>query len=306
MRDDVVLPRVPHTVASRGEPNTRPLAGARIVDCHTHLNNYTDDPLPVDERWRRLIAQLDKWSLDHALVITSYLANEKRPSVDEVVALAANEPRVSVVEGLSLYGKAPFSLAATEERLRRRDVIALKLYPGYEHYYPTDNICRPIYELAMEYDVPVMIHTGDTYNVRAKVKYAHPLHLDEVAVDHPDLRLVACHLGNPWFRDTAEILYKNPNVYADISGLVLGDVAERFEAWIRQQVLEIISFAGDPDKLLYGTDWPIVNMGPYLRMIEALDLTPDEQEKILWRNTVKVFKLHEVESRRRRSQEAEA
>lgn len=266
-----------------------------IIDCHVHLNNYTDEPVTLEERHRRLLEQMDRHGLDHVFVLSSYMANEKRPSVDRLVALTKGDPRVHVVEGISLYGKAPFDLAATEERLRRREVIALKLYPGYEWFYPTDKVCRPIYELAMEYDVPVMIHTGDTYNAGAKVKYAHPLHVDEVAVDHPDLRIVTCHLGNPWFRDTAEIIYKNPNVWSDISGLVLGDIAEHFEAWLREQVIDIIRFAGDPDKLLYGTDWPIVNMGPYLRLIEALDLEPDAREKILWKNAARVYKLPGVE-----------
>lgn len=266
-----------------------------IIDCHVHLNNYSPEPVTLDERWQRLIAQIEKHSLDHVFVLTSYIANEKRPSVEQVIDLAKNEPRVSVVEGISLYGKAPFSLTATEERLRRRDVIALKLYPGYEYYYPTDKICRPIYELAMEYDVPVMVHTGDCYNPKAKVKYAHPLHIDEVCVDYPDLRVVLCHLGNPWFRDTAEVIYKNENAWADISGLVLGDVAEGFEAWLKEQVLEIVGYAGDPDKLLYGSDWPIVNMGPYLKLMEALDLTAEERDKILWRNTAKVYRLREID-----------
>jgi uncharacterized protein len=265
------------------------------IDCHTHLNNYTEDPITLEERHRLLSDEMDRHGINHAFVITSYVASEKRPPVDRVIAQTQQDPRLRVVEGMSLYGKAPFDLAATEERLRKREVIGLKLYPGYEYYYPTDKVCRPIYELAMEYDVPVMIHTGDTHNVKAKVKYAHPLHTDEIAVDYPDLRLVLCHLGNPWFRDTAEIIYKNPNVFADISGLVLGDIAERFEEWIREQVTEIIGFAGDPDKLLYGTDWPIVNMGPYLKLFNNLDLTPEEREKIMWRNTTKVFHLPESE-----------
>lgn len=266
-----------------------------IIDCHLHLNNYTDEPATLEQRLERLRMQLDKHGIDHGFVLTSYQAHENRPSVDRVVEITRNEPRLHVVEGVSLYGKAPFSLDAIEERLRRRDIIGLKLYPGYEYYYPTDKVCRPIYELAMEYDVPVMVHSGDCYNPKAKVKYAHPLHLDEVAVDYPDLRLVVCHLGNPWFRDTAEVIYKNANVWADISGLVLGDIAENFEVWLKQQVIEIIQFAGDPDKLLYGTDWPIVNMGPYLKMINGLDLSQEDRDKILWKNTVRVFKHPDIE-----------
>jgi predicted TIM-barrel fold metal-dependent hydrolase len=80
-----------------------------------------------------------------------------------------------------------------------------------------------VYALAAKYAVPVMIHCGDTYTPKGKVKYSHPLHVDEVAVDHPDVNFVICHLGNPWLRDCMEVVYKNANVYADISGLVLGN-----------------------------------------------------------------------------------
>jgi hypothetical protein len=39
--------------------------------------------------------------------------------------------------------------------------------------------------------------------------------VDDVAVDHRDLQIIICHLGNPWFRDCMEVVYKNPNVSAD-------------------------------------------------------------------------------------------
>ncbi|HWG89413.1 MAG TPA: amidohydrolase family protein [Candidatus Thermoplasmatota archaeon] len=278
-----------------------------IIDCHMHLNNYSEVPVSLEERFQRLVAQLDKHSIDRGFVITSYAANERRPSITKVLDIVKSEPRLSVIEGMSLSGRAPFDLAATEERLRRGEVIGLKLYPGYEYFDPTDGICEAIYDLAMTYDVPVVIHTGDTYNVRAKIKYSHPLHIDEVAVDHPDLKIVMAHLGNPWFRDTAEIIYKNPNVYADISGLVLGDIKTGFEQWLANQVKEIIGFAGDPDKLLFGSDWPIVNVGPYLRLIDHLDLTDEEREKILWRNTAELFRIPESPpkaKRERKPQEA--
>ena len=66
-----------------------------------------------------------------------------------------------------------------------------------------------------------MIHTGDTFSNNSKVRFAHPLSIDEIAVENPELTIIMCHLGNPWIPDCQEILYKNQNVYADISGLVI-------------------------------------------------------------------------------------
>lgn len=61
------------------------------------------------------------------------------------------------------------------------------------------------------------------------MRQAHPLLVDDIAVDFPKVKFVLCHLGNPWFQDAAQVLYKNDNVYADISGLTLGDFHYEFE-----------------------------------------------------------------------------
>jgi predicted TIM-barrel fold metal-dependent hydrolase len=53
-----------------------------------------------------------------------------------------------------------------------------------------------------------MIHCGDTFATNAKLKYAYPLNVDEVATDNPDLKIIICHLGNPWILDCQEVLYK--------------------------------------------------------------------------------------------------
>src|SRR5690606_31693620 len=58
-----------------------------------------------------------------------------------------------------------------------------KIYLGYAHQYAYDPLYRPVYRLAEKYGVPVVFHTGDTYTSDGKLKYAHPLTIDEVAVD---------------------------------------------------------------------------------------------------------------------------
>ena len=269
-----------------------------ILDCHVHLNDYRERAAPLDERIGALRDVLQKNGVDKAFVLTSYLSNEYRPRVDRVVEALRPHEGLFVVEGISLSGGAPFDLQATEERVRRGDVIALKLYPGYEHYYPTDRLCEPVYEIAARHRIPVMFHSGDTYTKRGKLKYAHPLHIDDVAVDHPDLRIVVCHLGQPWLRDTAELMYKNDNVRADISGLALGAVEARFESWLAEQVRDVILYAGNPEDLLFGTDWPLVEMAPYLRFVKSLDLDEDHERMLLHDNASAFFRLPEHEARR--------
>jgi uncharacterized protein len=175
--------------------------------------------------------------------------------------------------------------------LRDGRIKGLKLYPGYEPFYVHDPRMRVVYELAGEFGVPVMIHTGDTYDPKGRIKYSHPIEVDEVAVDFRDVTFVICHLGNPWITDAMEVIYKNPNVVGDISGFTLGHFEERFERFMLQQVNEGVAFAGDPSKLLYGTDWPIADMGSYIRFVNALNLTEEENDLIFWRNAARLFRI---------------
>ncbi|MEK7118135.1 MAG: amidohydrolase family protein, partial [Patescibacteria group bacterium] len=147
----------------------------------------------------------------------------------------------------------------------------------------------------LNYDVPVIFHSGDTlagYVKNPKIKYSHPLHVDEVATDFPNLKIVMAHMGNPWLVDCAEILYKNPNVYADISGLVVGDNLNTPDGKLaRRKILELIDYVGQ-NKLLYGTDWPLAPMRTYLKFVKELGLSRASRDQLLYKNAVKVFGLN--------------
>ena len=162
-------------------------------------------------------------------------------------------------------GGDPEHLRNVEKELARKRVVALKCYLGYLHFEPAHPDYRRYYELAGRYKVPVVFHTGDTYSAMAKLKYAHPLGVDEVAVDHPDTRFVLAHCGSPWLTDAAEVVYKNLNVWADLSGLVVGDGAVFADPDSKEQLADIgaavrraFRYAERPNRFVFGTDWPLV------------------------------------------------
>lgn len=264
-----------------------------LIDCHVHLNNYAENPgRPTQENVADLFAKMAEHGVDHACVLTSYKTDVDRPSVEQVMEVLANDPRTTLVEGLRWRSDERTDLFNMEERIRDGWVKGIKLYPGYDKYAINDPSLESVFRIAAKYDVPVMIHTGDTYSKTAKVRQAHPLLVDDIAVDFPDNKFVICHLGNPWFQDTAEVLYKNDNVYADISGLTLGDFTYDFERYMAQRVKDMIMYMGDPGKqLLYGSDWPLVRMGPYIKFLDALELPDDVIDNIAWRTTAKLFKI---------------
>lgn len=265
-----------------------------IIDCHVHLNNYdAARPSTLPERVENLFDAMDASGVDHAVVLSSYTANAEWPHIEELVAEVGGHPRLSLVEGLRWrYDEQRTDLFQMEERIRDKVVKGIKLYPGYDLYAINDPSLESVFRIAAKYDVPVMIHTGDTYSAHAKVRYAHPLLVDDVAVDYPDVRFVACHLGNPWFQDCAEVLYKNDNVYADISGLTLGDFEYEFERYIMQRVRDMIVYMGEPGRqLMYGTDWPLAGMASYIRFLNQIEVSAEDREHIAWETAAKLFAI---------------
>jgi predicted TIM-barrel fold metal-dependent hydrolase len=167
-------------------------------------------------------------------------------------------------------------LARVAEQLADGRIKALKAYLGYLHYGPEHPGYRPYYELAERFQLPVVFHTGDTFSPQAKLKYAHPLGVDEVAVDHPQVRFVLAHAGNPWLIEAAEVVYKNLNVWADVSGLAVGG-AEDFASEERQETLQearaalrqAFRYAERPNRFLYGSDWPLAPLATYRAFIAS-------------------------------------
>jgi predicted TIM-barrel fold metal-dependent hydrolase len=267
-----------------------------LIDCHVHLNNYyTNDgetPRPTEDNVRILRETMAENGVDHSVVLTSYKVNVDRPSAEHVLEILAEDPRTTVVEGLRWRGENRTDLFHMEERIRDGVVKGIKLYPGYDKYPINDPSLESVFRIAGKYDVPVMIHCGDTYARDAKVRMAHPLLVDDIAVDYPDVRFVICHLGNPWFQDTAEVLYKNDNVYADISGLILGNFTYEFERYLVARVKDMIMYMGKPGRqLMYGSDWPLVDMGPYVRFLESLEFDDEAWENIAWRTAAELFRI---------------
>lgn len=194
--------------------------------------------------------------------------------------------------GINPHCLSPDAMHNLELALQGKDCVGIKIYAGYYHYLVTSKRYEPVYRLALKYNLPVVFHSGDTYSERGLLKYSHPLAIDELAVKFPDMKIVVAHLGNPWLLDTAEILYKNKNVFADLSGLLVGDKAliARFtaqELYLNMFKTALI-LADSYQKLLFGTDWPLVPIDVYVDFIKQL-IPAEHHQAVFYSNALKVF-----------------
>ena len=270
-----------------------------LIDCHVHLNNYSSQISKTDKKflsleWRlnSLIDSMHENGIDYSIILSSYKVDVNRPSTSEIIDITKKyDNKLGVVAGFTIDNHTDEDLKNCREWLKDGVIKGIKLYCGYEHYYPSDKRYQKIYDMCTEYGSPVMIHTGDVFLKTAKIKYSHPLNIDDIAVDNPELKIVICHLGNPWIIDCEEILYKNPNVYADISGLVVGNFTPSTEIHYMNKIKELLTYVAEPHSLLYGSDWPISSMSSYLSLIHKLELDQKSLELLMFKNAKSVFGL---------------
>jgi predicted TIM-barrel fold metal-dependent hydrolase len=206
----------------------------------------------------------------------------KTPLID-----SHEEKEIIRIASINPYTVTSKSIKQTGKLLESGKIKGLKIYLGYLPFYPNNQLYHPFYRLAGKYNVPVIFHTGDTYSQKAKIKYSKPLSIDEVAVEFPQTNFIIAHLGNPWLIDAAEIILKNPNVYADLSGFIVG---RNVKCPNIKQIKEALEYCGY-EKILYGSDWPLVPMNQYIRLIKKI-VPKQYQNKVFYENAKRLFKLN--------------
>lgn len=258
-----------------------------IIDCHTHIGfsgAIVADP-------KSLAASLRKAGIDKAMVYAGRINGCTTEAL--VDALKPYRGTLYAVGSLACERGAKRPSPATVDKwFATGKIHGLKFYPGYEHFFPQDSWLSPYYEVLVKHGRPAIFHSGDTYSgvPGAKLKYAHPLHLDEVAVEHPKLKIVLAHLGYPWIVDAAEVVYKNKNVYADCSGFVYGAFNARQKAHYRDCWREFVRISNAPERILYGSDWPISDPVSYVRFLRTL-VTKSLQHRFFHDNAAELFGL---------------
>lgn len=194
--------------------------------------------------------------------------------------------------GINPHELSDSSLEKIEKVLQHSRAVGIKLYPGYYHFQLNDPIYAPIYELAAQFNLPVIIHSGDTSSDQGLLKYSHPLAIDELAVMHRRNLFIIAHLGNPWVKETAEIVRKNQNVWADISGLLVGSRTNfhemGHEPLIFNEFRHALIYTVSWDKILFGSDWPLAPVDAYLDFVERI--VPEKYlENVLGKNALNIF-----------------
>ncbi|MBQ7858578.1 MAG: amidohydrolase [Faecalibacterium sp.] len=267
----------------------------KLIDAHIHLFGQDEwaDELAVSVGHINSKQHVDEWfqKLDivHGIVMGNF------DPLPDVYDFGPGYSYCVGLEGRQILRLGPDKVPAmVEEHLRRSACCGIKLYPGYDDHYLTDELYAPYYELAEKYNKPVAIHTGQTQDQHGWLKYSHPLAVDDLAVKYPNVQFILCHFGNPFLADAAAVMEKNPNVSCDISGLLEGyeDLDEYFEdkKYYIQMLQGWLSYGDYWDRVIFGTDWPGVNFPNYVEFIRRL-VPRKHWQAVFFDNANRIFGL---------------
>jgi predicted TIM-barrel fold metal-dependent hydrolase len=174
----------------------------------------------------------------------------------------------------------------TEVALRLSEgASGIKIAPMFLGVAANDPRLRIVWELARAHKVFVLSECG-ARGYDGHGAWGAPQFFDEVCREFPDVTIQLAHLGMGAEHETARLTRTYPNVYADLS-LRLAGLDEPGQ-WTSDQMLRCIRDIG-AERVVYGTNYPIVDVVKFRAVFDALDLTPEERELISWRNAARVL-----------------
>lgn len=278
-----------------------------IVDVHSHLFTCPDhvgDPFAEESarahgghvdltvRWDEYAASAPA---DTKTVVVGGKARRSGLWVDDAAVaeyVAAHQDRL--IGYLSLDPTQPGwrdELAHGHQDLGLRGIKLMPMYAGFD---PAAEEYDDLFSYAEDHGLPILVHTGTTFVSAAPLKWAFPVHLDEVAMRHPELRMVLAHLGHPFEGECIAVIRKHQHVYADVSALHY----RPFQLW---HSLRLVQDYGVWHKLLFGSDYPFTTVDASIDGLRAVGAVPgipgldpldrDEVEKLIHRDALPLLGL---------------
>ena len=233
------------------------------------------------------IARMDELGMSKALIcaIITWSYRGQHPleptTVEEVVEVSDLYPD----RLFGLYGVNPMTamegVAGLERAVKEHRFKGIHIHPHGFDMAPDHAYYFPFYAKCQELGVPVVISMGHSLDIMP-VENGRPIRIDRAAIYFPDLAFVLTHTGWPWVEEAIAMAWKHPNVF-------LGTSAYAPKYW-KPEMVKFINSHGQ-DKVMWGTDFPLIDHAESLGQIDALGLRDSSKAKLLHDNAARVFGL---------------
>jgi uncharacterized protein len=243
-----------------------------LVDIHTHLPRIAAAPTPaahftaparpdVAPATTHTIAQYLQamQDVDRAVVVNvaadpsrseplAWFMGPARTINDEIATFVRSHGN-RFIGFLSVHPGDPACLEEVDRAVGDLSLKGIKLGPNYQHFHPLSGDAFRLYRRAEELKLPILFHQGTSPDQFAELDYAHPRHIDRIAIAFPNLKMVLAHMAHPWQIDCIAVIRKHPNVYADVSALF-------YRPWSYYNCMRLATEWSVLHKLLFGSDCP--------------------------------------------------
>ena len=236
------------------------------------------------------LAKMDRAGIERSLLI-AVRAGDLRVKhsfelpYEDVAAVCARYPdRFSGLAGIDPY-RGMHGLRDLENAVKNFGFVGAHLYPHWFELAPDHAKYYPYYAKCCELDIPIMMQVGQNLiytRERRLPSVARPITLDRVAIDFPELNLLGIHIGVPWTDEMIAMAWKHENVF-------IGVDAYAPKHWPPALVHYMNSYGRD--KVLFGTDWPVIDPERAMAEISAMNIRPESRQALLRGNALKIFKL---------------
>ncbi len=250
----------------------------------------TDAALMAGLTLPELIDRMDEAGIERAFLVAVRAGPEYHPT-------SARVPYQIVADAVARHPDRFYGLAGvdpTEGMAGERELehavtelgfVGAHFYPHWFEMAPDHARMYPFYAKCVELGVPIQMQVGQSLIYapdRPLRSTGRPITLDGIACDFPELVLIGIHVGIPWASEMIAMAWKHPNVY-------IGSDAHSPRYWPPEFVQYINSYG--QDKVLFGTDFPVLDFGRTMREIDELGLRPASKRKFLRDNVARVYGL---------------
>lgn len=241
------------------------------------------------------LAKMDRAGIDRSLLIAVRAGDlNVRGSFEIEYARVAEVCRKHPQRFSGLAGVDPFrgmqGIHDLSYAVNELGFVGAHLYPHWFGLAPDDRRYYPYYSKCCELDIPIMMQVGHNLvysRERRLPSVGRPIALDNVAIDFPQLKLLGIHIGIPWTDEMISMAWKHENVY-------IGVDAYAPKHWPQQLVHYLNTYGRE--KVLFGTDWPVIDPERAMVEIAELGLRPAAQTLLMRENALRVFRLPESAS----------
>ena len=262
----------------------------------TGLDDAFKAQVRLDKRyWRGIpvsqyLRKMDRAGIERSLLIAVRAGDLNvrgsfELTIDRVAAVCARWPdRFSGLAGVDPF-RGMKGLADLTYAVKECGFVGAHLYPHWFGLAPDHAKYYPYYAKCAELGVPIMMQVGHNLvytRERRLPSVGRPITLDQVAIDFPELTLIGIHIGVPWTDEMISMCWKHPNVYT------AGD-AYAPRHWPASYVHYLNTYGRD--KVLFGTDWPVIDPERAVREVKELGLRPESERALMRDNALRVFKL---------------